>query len=279
MTLAGSVRIQKLNKTYVDRAGNTRTVLEDVSLDVDPEEFVCIVGPSGCGKTTLIKVVQGLVMGDSGTVEVNGVDVREATPDVGFVFQQDSLFPWRTVGANIAFPLEIRRWDKKAQRQRVDELIELVGLGGYRDSYPHELSGGMRQRVNLARALAPDLSVLIMDEPFAALDAITRAQMQTELLRIWSDQRKTVIFVTHQIDEAVLLADRVVRMSANPGRIEESTTIDIPRPRSDATRHEESFKTMVDQLWDSLHGDRDGGAGVRAKLPNRDRAVPDRQGR
>jgi len=255
-SLTGSVRVRDLSKTYVGRTGVTRTVLDGVDLDVAPEEFVCIVGPSGCGKTTLIKVIQGLVACESGTVEVDGIDVSSSSPDVGFVFQQDSLFPWRTVGANIAFPLEIRRWDKKKQRERVDDLIDLVGLTGYRDSYPHELSGGMRQRVNLARALAPDLSVLIMDEPFAALDAITRAQMQTELLRVWSDQRKTVIFVTHQIDEAVLLADRVVRMSANPGRIEESTTIEIGRPRSDATRHEGVFKDTVDRLWDSLHGAR-----------------------
>jgi NitT/TauT family transport system ATP-binding protein len=248
---SGSVRVRGLSKTFAGR-GPERVVLDNVSLEVAPQEFVCVVGPSGCGKTTLIKIVQGLVPVTSGSVEVDGIDVRDATPKIGFVFQQDSLFPWRTVGANIAFPLEIHRWDKGRIRRRVDELVELVGLTGYRDSYPHELSGGMRQRVNLARALAPDLSVLIMDEPFAALDAITRAQMQTELLRIWADQKKTVIFVTHQIDEAVLLADRVVTMSANPGRINAMHTIEIPRPRSEKTRHEGTFKETVDRLWAGL---------------------------
>jgi NitT/TauT family transport system ATP-binding protein len=249
----GSVRVRELSKSFFDRTGSERVVIDNVSLEIEPQEFVCVVGPSGCGKTTLIKIVQGLVPATSGTVEVDGIDVREATPQIGFVFQQDSLFPWRTVGANIAFPLEIHRWDKQRIRGRIDELVELVGLSGYRDNYPHELSGGMRQRVNLARALAPDLSVLIMDEPSAALDAITRAQMQTELLRIWADQKKTVIFVTHQIDEAVLLADRVVTMSAKPGRIEGSHRIDIPRPRSEKTRHEGKFKETVDSLWAGLH--------------------------
>jgi NitT/TauT family transport system ATP-binding protein len=246
------VRVIGLSKTFIDRTGDERVVLDSLSLEVSPQEFLCVVGPSGCGKTTLIKIIQGLVSGTSGAVEVDGVNVHETTPHIGFVFQNDSLFPWRTVGSNIAFPLEIHRWDKKAARRRVDEMIELVGLTGYRESYPHELSGGMRQRVNLARALAPDLPVLIMDEPFAALDAITRAQMQTELLRIWADQKKTVIFVTHQIEEAVLLADRVVTMAANPGRINASHEIDIPRPRSEKTRHEGKFKETVDRLWAGL---------------------------
>ena len=250
---SGSVEIDDVSMEYVDRGGNARLVLDSVSLSVEPHEFVCIVGPSGCGKTTLIRIVQGLVTPTAGRVSVGGAPVSEAKPDAGFVFQQDSLLPWRTVDDNIAFPLEIRRWSRERRRERVEYLTSLVGLGGFGASYPHELSGGMRQRVNLARALAASPQVLIMDEPFAALDSLTRAQMQTELLRIWSEEKKTVLFVTHQIDEAVLLADRVVTMTARPGRIAEVVSVSLPRPRSAETRQEPYFKEKVDYLWDKLH--------------------------
>ena len=238
---------------YADRLGEPRQVLDDVSLEVAPNEFVAIVGPSGCGKTTLIKIVQGLTRPTAGRVMVGGASVSDTPPDAGFVFQHDSLLPWRTVFDNVAFPLELKKAGRRRDRERIEHLISLVGLEGFGASYPHELSGGMRQRVNLARALAPSPDVLIMDEPFAALDALTRAQMQTELLRIWSEEKKTVLFVTHQIDEAVLLADRVVTMTARPGRIAEIVTVSLPRPRSAETRHDREFKEMVDYLWDRLH--------------------------
>jgi NitT/TauT family transport system ATP-binding protein len=252
---AGAVAISDVSMVFADRRGDRRRVLDDVSLDVAPHEFVCIVGPSGCGKTTLIKIVQGLTVPTAGRVTVGGVDVASAPPDAGFVFQQDSLLPWRTVFDNIAFPLELKKWRKQRIRDRVEYLTSLVGLEGFDASYPHELSGGMRQRVNLARALASSPQVLIMDEPFAALDALTRAQMQTELLRIWSEEKKTVLFVTHQIDEAVLLADRVVTMAARPGRIAEILPVSLPRPRSAATRHDPEFKEKVDYLWERLHSE------------------------
>ena len=238
---------------YADRLGEPRQVLDDVSLEVAPNEFVAIVGPSGCGKTTLIKIVQGLTRPTAGRVMVGGASVSDTPPDAGFVFQHDSLLPWRTVFDNVAFPLELKKAGRRRDRERIEHLISLVGLEGFGASYPHELSGGMRQRVNLARALAASPDVLIMDEPFAALDALTRAQMQTELLRIWSEEKKTVLFVTHQIDEAVLLADRVVTMTARPGRIAEIVTVSLPRPRSAETRHDRDFKEMVDYLWDRLH--------------------------
>ena len=238
---------------YADRLGEPRQVLDDVSLEVAPNEFVAIVGPSGCGKTTLIKIVQGLTRPTAGRVMVGGASVSDTPPDAGFVFQHDSLLPWRTVFDNVAFPLELKKAGRRRDRERIEHLISLVGLEGFGASYPHELSGGMRQRVNLARALAASPDVLIMDEPFAALDALTRAQMQTELLRIWSEEKKTVLFVTHQIDEAVLLADRVVTMTARPGRIAEIVKVSLPRPRSAETRHDRDFKEMVDYLWDRLH--------------------------
>ena len=238
---------------YADRLGEPRQVLDDVSLEVAPNEFVAIVGPSGCGKTTLIKIVQGLTRPTAGRVMVGGASVSDTPPDAGFVFQHDSLLPWRTVFENVAFPLELKKAGRRRDRERIEHLISLVGLEGFGASYPHELSGGMRQRVNLARALAASPDVLIMDEPFAALDALTRAQMQTELLRIWSEEKKTVLFVTHQIDEAVLLADRVVTMTARPGRIAVIVKVSLPRPRSAETRHDRDFKEMVDYLWDRLH--------------------------
>lgn len=253
VTRPGAVSLVGVAMEYRDRSGQARPVVEDVNLTIAPSEFVCIVGPSGCGKTTLIRIIQGLVTATAGEVLIDGQRLDQVKTDRGFVFQQDSLLPWRTVRANIAFPLELRKWDKAARHTRVQSLVELVGLSGYEDHYPHELSGGMRQRVNLARALAPNPQVLIMDEPFAALDALTREQMQAELLRIWSEERKTVVFVTHQIDEAVLLADRVVTMSARPGRIKCVTEIPIPRPRDLSTRHDLLFKEKVDFLWDILH--------------------------
>jgi NitT/TauT family transport system ATP-binding protein len=240
--------VDRLTVGY-DRGGTHTTVLDGVSLTVEDGEFVCVVGASGCGKTTLLKAIDGLITPTSGEVRLYGRPARSRHGDMAVVFQQDSLFPWRTVLANVRFGLDVRGLRSAATDARSRECLELVGLRGFEDHYPHELSGGMRQRVNLARALAVDPTLLLMDEPFAALDAQTREVMQTELLGIWNRHRKTVIFITHQLDEAVLLADRVVVMAAHPGRIREEIRIDIPRPRDLHTKRSERFTRYVDHIW------------------------------
>jgi NitT/TauT family transport system ATP-binding protein len=223
--------------------------LRNVSLEVDAGEFIAIVGASGCGKTTLLRIVDGLIKPTRGEVRVDGGVVTRPGPDRGFVFQQDALFPWRTVLDNVVFGLEVQGKSKRAARERADGLIRLVGLAGFEQHYPHELSGGMRQRANLARALTIDPDVLLMDEPFAALDAQTRELMQSELLRIWRAQRKTVLFVTHQIDEAVYLADRVVVMTSQPGQVKAVLDVDIPRPRDLSVKRTPPFLELVDEIW------------------------------
>src|ERR1700761_5537161 len=205
--------------------------LRGINLNVERGEFISVVGPSGCGKTTFLRIVAGLEHASSGEVLLDGRAVREPGTDRGFVFQNDSLLPWRTVLANAIIGREIAGSLGPADRKRTMELLKLVGLEGFEHYHPRQLSGGMRQRVNLARALAIDPEILLMDEPFAALDAQTREIMQTELLRIWEQGRKTVLFVTHQIDEAVFLSDRVFVFARRPGRINEIIDIDLPRPR------------------------------------------------
>jgi len=232
-----------------ERAGAYTPVLENVGLTVGDGEFVCVVGASGCGKTTLLKAIDGLIAPAAGEVRVSGRPPDPRRGDMAVVFQQDSLYPWRTVLANVRFGLDLRGSRSATTDARSRECIELVGLRGFEDHYPHELSGGMRQRVNLARALAVDPAVLLMDEPFAALDAQTREVMQTELLDIWTRHRKTVVFITHQLDEAVLLADRVIVMAAHPGRVREEIPIDIPRPRDLHTKRGEKFTQYVDHIW------------------------------
>ncbi len=235
-----------------ERAGTRTTVLDGVSLTVEDGEFVCVVGASGCGKTTLLKTIDGLITPMAGEVRLYGRPARRRHGEMAVVFQQDSLFPWRTVLANVRFGLDVRGRRSAATDARSRECLELVGLRGFEDHYPHELSGGMRQRVNLARALAVDPTLLLMDEPFAALDAQTREVMQTELLGIWNKHRKTVVFITHQLDEAVLLADRVIVMAAHPGRIREEIPIDIPRPRDLRTKRSRQFTQYVDHIWNLI---------------------------
>jgi NitT/TauT family transport system ATP-binding protein len=243
------LEVEGIRKSFVTPAGRRLTVLEDVTFTADSGEFVAIVGPSGCGKTSLLRIVDGLAPADAGTIRVAGRPVAGPGPDRALVFQTDSLLPWRTVADNIAFGLEIQRRDRAETRRAVDALIKLVGLAGFERYYPHQLSGGMRQRVNLARALAVDPAVLLMDEPFAALDAQTRELMQAELLRVWSERRKTVIFITHQIDEAVYLADRVVVFSARPAVVKATITIKIPRPRALAAKRQPAMLAYVDEIW------------------------------
>ena len=233
---------------YAQR-GQRFAALRDVSLEIETGEFISLVGASGCGKTTLLRIVDGLITPSSGSVRVDGQLVSKPGPDRGFVFQQDALFPWRTVLDNIVFGLEVQGRAKRDALQRADALVRLVGLAGFERHYPHELSGGMRQRANLARALTIDPDILLMDEPFAALDAQTREIMQSELLRIWRSNRKTVMFVTHQIDEAVYLADRVVVMTSRPGQIKAVLDVNIPRPRDLSVKRTPQFLELVDAIW------------------------------
>ena len=231
------------------RRGQRFEALRNISFEVEAGEFISIVGASGCGKTTLLRIVDGLTMPTRGEVRVDGGAVTKPGPDRGFVFQQDALFPWRTVLDNVVFGLEVQGKSKRESRERADGLIRLVGLEGFEQHFPHELSGGMRQRANLARALTIDPDILLMDEPFAALDAQTREIMQSELLRIWRSNRKTVMFVTHQIDEAVYLADRVVVMTSRPGQVKAVLEVDIPRPRELSVKRMPVFLELVDEIW------------------------------
>ncbi len=226
--------------------------LEDVALSVTAGEFLSIVGPSGCGKTTLLRIFAGLLPPTSGSVLYDGVAVTGPSRKMGFVFQADNLMPWRKVRDNIGLGPELQGEPKREYAPRVEALLELVGLSGFGDYYPHQLSGGMRQRVNLARALAIEPDVLLMDEPFAALDAQTREIMQDELLRIWRETHNTVIFITHQIDEALFLADRLMIMSARPGRVQEILPVDIDRPRALEIKRDPRFTRLADHVWHGI---------------------------
>lgn len=206
-------------------------VLKNISFEVSEQEFVCITGPSGCGKTTLLKIISGLMPPSSGQVLIYGQSPSMEFGDIGFVFQEDALFPWRTIRQNVAFGLEIQKVPKNQIAKKVEAYLELVGLKSFSNYYPQQLSGGMRQRACLARVLAYDPKILLMDEPFSSLDAQTRNEMQKELLRIWMLDKKTVVLVTHSIDEAVFLADRVVVISRRPGQLKSIVNIHLPRPR------------------------------------------------
>ncbi len=245
---AGSARVEVRNLTQRFAAGGgVMTALDDVSLTVHDDEFVSLLGPSGCGKTTLLRIIGGLVTPTRGEVTIDGGSVGDALKArrFGVVFQDPTLLPWRTVADNAALLLDVTR--QRQQRDRVAPLLRTVGLEGFEQHYPAQLSGGMRQRVALARALALSPDILLMDEPFAALDAITRDRMAEELLRIW-DGSRAVVFVTHAIAEAVLLSDRVVVMSARPGRIAADVRIDLPRPRDADIRQSEEFRAYEAQL-------------------------------
>jgi NitT/TauT family transport system ATP-binding protein len=225
------IAVSRLDKTYQTRAGTRIRALADVTLDVAGGEFVTIVGPSGCGKTTLLRILGGLLSASSGSVELLGRRVSGPSRNVGMVFQDPVLLPWRTVLENVMLPVVVLRLDRRTHQRRALDLLGLVGLTGFEDKYPHELSGGMRQRVALARSLAPDPRVLLMDEPLAALDALTREQLYFDIQDIWQRRRKTIILVSHNVREAACLADRVLVMSPSPGRLREEFRIDLPRPR------------------------------------------------
>lgn len=229
------------------RNGRAVNVLEDISLTVREGEFLCLLGPSGCGKSTLLNIVAGFIKQTSGSVLVDGQQVTKPDPRRIFVFQERGVFPWLTVEGNIGFGL--RHLSREDREQRVAYYVNLVGLQGFEKAYPHELSGGMKQRVEVARAFAVDPDVLFLDEPFGALDSITRLQLRRELLRIWETEKKTILFVTHDIDESVQLADRVVVMSARPARLQRLVEIDIPHPRDISSHQYLSFR---DSIFDQL---------------------------
>jgi NitT/TauT family transport system ATP-binding protein len=245
----------KLAVAGLDKSFDDLVVLERIALEVAEGEFVSLVGPSGCGKTTFLRIIAGLEAADAGSIRIDGHEVKGPGVDRGFVFQADSLLPWRNVVNNAAIGLEVNGRNSAGDRSRVASLLRLVGLAGFERYQPRQLSGGMRQRVNLARALAVNPEVLLMDEPFASLDAQTREIMQTELLRIWSEGRKTVLFITHQIDEAVYLSDRVVVFSRRPGRIHETIEVDLPRPRPLAVKRAPEFVAHVDHIWRLIERD------------------------
>lgn len=227
-TLKVKLRTDAVSMTF-DRDGKSLSVLENIDLEVREGEFVCLLGPSGCGKSTLLSAMAGFLTPTSGAISIDGEVVRGPDPRRIFVFQERGVFPWLTVEGNIGFGLA--KLPRAERAQRIEHYIKMVGLEGFERSYPHELSGGMKQRVEVARALAVNPDVMFLDEPFGALDSITRMVMRGELLRIWQAERKTILFVTHDIDEAVQLADRVVVMSARPGHIQQVVPIDIAHPR------------------------------------------------
>jgi NitT/TauT family transport system ATP-binding protein len=238
------IRVDGLTKLY-----GQRTVLSDITFDVGPGEIVSIVGPSGCGKTTLLRCIAGLTEPDSGAVSISGVTVTEPPEGVGVVFQHFGLFPWKTVFGNVAFGLTVRGMSRREAARRVRELITLVGLEGFEDSYPYQLSGGMQQRAGLARALAIEPRVLVMDEPFASLDAQTRDLLQLEMLRILENRHAATIFVTHSIDEAVLMGDRIVILTGHPSHTRDIVDVGIAHPRGREVVDSERFRVVRDYLW------------------------------
>ncbi|MFM1653154.1 ABC transporter ATP-binding protein [Brevibacillus sp. B_LB10_24] len=247
---------QHLDVVYVNHKTGAETVaLKDISLDIKNGEFICIVGPSGCGKTTFLNTVAGLIKQTRGSLMIDGQKVNGPGKDRSMVFQSASLLPWRNVLGNVVYGLELHGRLNKETKEQAQEYINMVGLKGFENYYPHELSGGMQQRVNLARALAVDPQIILLDEPFAALDAQTREFMQKELLRIWSETKKTSLFITHQIDEAIYLADRVFIFGARPGRLVDVVDVDIPRPRDLNIKRNPRFLELVDYVWSIIEAE------------------------
>jgi NitT/TauT family transport system ATP-binding protein len=238
-----------LDVTYVNnKTGAEVIALKNINLDIKEGEFICIVGPSGCGKTTFLNTIVGLIKPSKGEIFLDQKQIDGPGKDRAMVFQTPSLLPWRTVLANVLYGVELHKQVSPAKKKEALEFIDLVGLKGFENHYPHELSGGMQQRVNLARALTVNPSLILLDEPFSALDAQTREFMQGELLRIWSETKKTSIFITHQIDEAVFLADRVIVFGARPGRVVEVVDVNIPRPRDLKIKRNSEFIKLVDDI-------------------------------
>ena len=251
--LVPKVQIKAVEKIYEGRNGKT-VALNGVNLDIYDNEFICVVGPSGCGKSTLLNIIAGLHEASAGEVLVDGVKVEGTGVDRGVVFQQYALFPWLTVKKNVMFGLKLKKDLTDEQREEIAmKYIKIVGLEKFVDAYPKELSGGMKQRVAIARAYAVNPSLLLMDEPFGALDAQTRTQLQTELLKTWEEEKKTCFFITHDVEEAILLATKVIVMSARPGRIKEVIDIDIPYPRGQESKMLPRFTELKNYIWNMVY--------------------------
>ncbi len=262
--MSASIRVQRVVKSFVSAQGRRRLVLDRTSFDIAAGDFVSIVGPSGCGKSTLLDLIAGLAGADEGDLLIDGRPITGPGPDRGIVFQQYALFPWKTALGNVEFGLESIGLERRLRRERAFAFLKLVGLTGFEHDFPHQLSGGMKQRVAIARALACNPGILLMDEPFAALDAQTRESLQDELLRIWHETGTTVVFVTHGIEEAVYLGQRVLVMAARPGRIVDDIRIDIDRRQSgEILRTQADFVRLRQRVWQRLH-DADPGAAARA---------------
>jgi NitT/TauT family transport system ATP-binding protein len=258
------LEVRNLAKSY-RKDDREIEALREVNFSIADGEFVSIVGASGCGKTTLLRLLDGLIAPTTGTIFLDGKVVQGPGFGRALVFQQDRLLPWRNVISNVSFGPEIQRRNGKVERDRAARYVDLVGLRGFEKHYPHELSGGMRQRVNLARALNAEPEVLLLDEPFASLDAQTREIMQSELLRITNEARKTAIFVTHQIDEAVYLSDRVLVFTVRPGRLKEEVRIDLPRPRQLAVKRTPEFVAYTNHIWQLIEQEVREGIGLEAR--------------
>jgi NitT/TauT family transport system ATP-binding protein len=245
-----------VTKRFVTRGGDEVAALEDVSLEIAANEFVCLVGPSGCGKSTLLRLVAGLLAPTGGRIAIDGSAVIEPRADTGIVFQAPTLLPWASVLDNVLFPADMMGRLDRAARERAHDLLALVGLAGFEGKYPRELSGGMQQRAGICRALVHDPAILLMDEPFGALDALTREELTIEVMRIWRERPKTILFVTHSIPEAVLLADRVVVLSARPGRIAEIVEVRLPRPRDFDMEARHEFQAATHRIRELIFGGR-----------------------
>lgn len=246
------LQIDQVTKTYNRAGAGPLLALTETTIGVEKGQFVTIVGPSGCGKTTLLKIVQGLTNPTAGSVRLEGSAVAPRSGKVATVFQSAALFPWFTVLRNVSFGLECSGMPRREARSRAQQELDRVGLRGFENNYPHELSGGMQQRANLARAMAVNPDVLLLDEPYAALDPQTRDDMQAQLLDIWGETRKTVLMITHQIDEAVFLSDRAIVMGPRPGRLVADEHIALPRPRALEIKHTPQFQNYVNQIWHVL---------------------------
>nr|WP_042191004.1 ABC transporter ATP-binding protein [Kibdelosporangium sp. MJ126-NF4]CEL19777.1 ABC-type nitrate/sulfonate/bicarbonate transport system, ATPase component [Kibdelosporangium sp. MJ126-NF4]CTQ97002.1 ABC-type nitrate/sulfonate/bicarbonate transport system, ATPase component [Kibdelosporangium sp. MJ126-NF4] len=254
-----ALAIERLHKSYIDsRSGEHVTAIGDVSFTVDDGEFVSVLGPSGCGKTTVLNIVAGFIERTEGTVVVAGKPVDGPGPDRGVVFQSHALFPWKTVLGNVVFGLRMRKVPRAECVTRGTEMLELVGLGGFEHKYPHELSGGMQQRLGVARVLANEPAVMLMDEPFASIDAQTRRKLQEDLTEIFEKRRPAVLFITHDVEEAVFLSDRVVVLSSRPSRVREIVPVHLPRPRSwRAVADLPEFRETTNRITELLSGDSD----------------------
>ena len=253
------IDVRDVRKQFRSRSGAILEALSDTSLAVQAKQFLCIVGPSGCGKSTLLRMIAGLETVSGGTIAIDAVPIQGPRRDIGLVFQSPVLLPWRTILKNVLVPAEVLKLDPASSRQRARDLLKLVGLDGFADRYPDELSGGMKQRAAIARALMHDPDILLMDEPFGALDALTREAMNLELLRIWQASTKTVVLVTHSIEEALLLSDRIAVFAPRPGFVRELIDVPIARPRSAATRSDPIFIRLAEKLRGYFEVDKDAG--------------------